>query len=234
MFDDLKAIISKGDVDYADIRYEIKKEIYIVFNGKELNNVTSNSTDGYVLRVLKNGGLSSVAFTKKNDADDAIRSATQNALLITENIKKPVRFEKTEIIKDAFKPELNEDPRDVSLKEKIDLTERYNNIPLKHKDIVTTNIGYSEVIREKYFVSTEGSEIREDLITNSIRGLITSSDGNIFQNTRVGFGGSDGFASIRNQENEFEKRTSIVLDLLKAQPIDGGVYNVILNPDLAG
>ena len=234
MFDDLKNIISKVDVDYADVRYEIKKEINIVFNGKELNNVTSNSTDGYVLRILKNGGLSSVAFTKKKDADEAVQSATQNALLISKNIKKPVRFAKTEVIKDKFKPELDEDPRDISVEEKIDLTRKYNNIPLKQKSVLTTNIAYSEVIREKYFVSTEGSEIREDLITNGIRGLITSSDGNIFQNVRVAFGGSGGFASIRNQGSEFEKRTAVVLDLLKAQPIDGGVYNVVLNPDLAG
>jgi TldD protein len=234
MFDDLKNIISKVDVDYADVRYEIKKEINIVFNGKELNNVTSNSTDGYVLRILKNGGLSSVAFTKKKDADEAVQSATQNALLISKNIKKPVRFAETEVIKDKFKPELDEDPRDISVEEKIDLTRKYNNIPLKQKSVLTTNIAYSEVIREKYFVSTERSEIREDLITNGIRGLITSSDGNIFQNVRVAFGGSGGFASIRNQESEFEKRTAVVLDLLKAQPIDGGVYNVVLNPDLAG
>jgi TldD protein len=234
MFDDLKNIISKVDVDYADVRYEIKKEINIVFNGKELNNVTSNSTDGYVLRILKNGGLSSVAFTKKKDADEAVQSATQNALLISKNIKKPVRFAETEVIKDKFKPELDEDPRDISVEEKIDLTRKYNNIPLKQKSVLTTNIAYSEVIREKYFVSTEGSEIREDLITNGIRGLITSSDDNIFQNVRVAFGGSGGFASIRNQESEFEKRTAVVLDLLKAQPIDGGVYNVVLNPDLAG
>ena len=234
MFDDLKNIISKVDVDYADVRYEIKKEINIVFNGKELNNVTFNSTDGYVLRILKNGGLSSVAFTKKKDADEAVQSATQNALLISKNIKKPVRFAETEVIKDKFKPELDEDPRDISVEEKIDLTRKYNNIALKQKSVLTTNIAYSEVIREKYFVSTEGSEIREDLITNGIRGLITSSDGNIFQNVRVAFGGSGGFASIRNQGSEFEKRTAVVLDLLKAQPIDGGVYNVVLNPDLAG
>ena len=234
MFDDLKNIISKVYADYADVRYEIKKEINIVFNGKELNNVTSNSTDGYVLRILKNGGLSSVAFTKNKDADGAVQSATQNALLISKNIKKPVRFAETEVVKDTFKPELNEDPRDISIEEKIDLTRKYNNIPLKQKNVLTTNISYSEVIREKYFVNTEGSEIREDLVTNGIRGLITSSDGNIFQDVRVGFGGSGGFASIRNQESEFEKRTAIVLDLLKAQPVDGGVYNVILNPDLAG
>ncbi len=234
MFDDLKTIISKVDADYADIRYEIKKEIQIVFNGKELTTVTSNSTDGYVLRVLKNGGFSSVSFTKKKDADNAIRSATRNALLISKNIKEPVIFAKAEVVKDTFIPELNEDPREITLSEKLELLKSYNAFPLKYKSIVTTNMLYSEVIREKYFISTEGSEIREDLGTNGIRGLITSSDGNIFQNVRVGFGGSNGFSSVRNQEEEFEKQTSLVIKLLKAKPVEGGVYNVILNPDLAG
>ena len=234
MFDDLRNLISKVDADYADIRYEIKKEVKIVFNGKELTNVTSNSTDGYVLRVLKNGGFSSVAFTKKENSGDAIRSATRNALLISNNIKEPVRFAETEGIEDTFIPELDEDPRDIALNEKLELLKRYNSIPLNYKNILTTNILYSEVIREKYFVSTEGSKIREDLVTSGIRGLITSSDGNIFQNIRVGFGGSDGFGSLRNQEEDFENKTSIVLDLLKAKSIEGDVYNVILNPELAG
>jgi TldD protein len=234
MFEDLKAIVSKVDADYADIRYEIKKEINIVFNGKELTNVTSNSTDGYVLRVLKNGGLSSVAFTKKEDADDAIRSATQNALLVSKNIKKPVKFADAEVVKDTFKPELDEDPRDISIEEKIDLTRKYNNIPLKHKEIVTTNIRYNELIREKYFVGTEGSEIREDLITNGIGGRISSGDNNIFQNVGFGFGGSNGFNTVREHNKELEKKTDIVIKLLKAKPITGGTYNVILNPELAG
>jgi TldD protein len=234
MFTDLKTIISKIEADYADIRYEIKKEIQIVFNGKELTNVTSNSTDGYVLRVLKNGGLSSVAFTRKEDSDDAVRSAISNALLISENNKEPVEFADTEIIKDTFIPKLDEDPRNISLEEKLEVLRKYNSIPLKYDNIVTTSIGYNEVIREKYFVNTEGSEIREDLITNGIRGLITSSDGSVFQNIRVGFEGSDGFSLVRNKDEEFEQRTSLVIKLLKAKPVKGGIYNVVLNPDLAG
>jgi TldD protein len=234
MFDDLRTIISKIDADYADIRYEIKKEIQIVFSGKELTNVTSNSTDGYVLRVLKNGGLSSVSFTKKQDAGDAIKSAVSNALLIAENNNEPVKFADTEIIKDTFIPELDEDPRGILLSEKLELLRSYNGIPLRYDGVVTTNIGYSEVIREKFFANTEGSEIREDLVINGIKGMITSSDGDIIQNIRVGFGGSNGFNILRKQDEEFERKTSLVLKLLKAKPVEGGVFNVVLNPDLAG
>lgn len=234
MFDLLKSMLSKTDSKYADLRYEIKKEIKIIFNGKELTQIGSNLTDGYVLRILKNGGLSSVAFTKGIDAEKAIRTAEMNAVLVSENIEEPIQFAKADVVKDTFSPKLEEDPRRISIDEKLELTRKYNNLPLKYEKIATTNIGYMEVIREKYFVNTEGSEIREDLITTRINGLITSRDGNLIQNVRAGTGGSNGFAILRNAQEEFEKKTSIALQLLKAKPVEAGVHNVILNPSLAG
>ena len=234
MFDNLRAMLSRVDADYADLRYEIKKETIIHFDGRELTQVGSNSTDGYVLRVLKNGGLASAMFTKANDAEQAMRSAVENAGLIAQHIDKPVRLAGVAAIKDDFQPQLNEDPRKVSMMEKLELTRRYNDIALQHDKIVTTQVRYTELMRERYFVSSAGSEIREDLITTRLGGLLTSKDGNITQNVRVTSGGSDGFANVRNQEANFEKRTAIVLDLLKAKPVEGGVYNVILNPDMSG
>ncbi|MBT9165756.1 MAG: Metalloprotease TldD [Chloroflexi bacterium] len=234
MFETLRAIISKADADYADIRYEILKETRVIFNGAELGEIGSNTTDGYVLRVLKNGGLSTIAFTKESDAEKAIESALENALLLSRNIKEPVVFATTNPIKGTFLPPLKEDPRRISIAEKLDLTRHYNNIPLKHEGISTTNLEYQEATREKYFASTEGSEIREDLVTTTINGLITSKDGNLIQNVRVGTGGSTGFAILRDREEEFERKTGIALDLLRAMPVKAGIYNVILDPDMAG
>jgi len=234
MFEELRSILSKVHADYADIRYETKRETRVTFNGKELTQIGSNTTDGYVLRVLKRGGFSSIAFTRGGDADKAIRTAEENALIISRHIKHPVRLAKTPVIKETFTPPLEEDPRRVSMDEKLELTRRYNGIPLKHEAIATTTTDYLEISREKYFLAAEGSEIREDLITTRIGGLISSRDGTLIQNVRVGVGGSHGFALLRNQEEEFEKKTSIALQLLKAKPVEGGVYNVVLNPSMAG
>ena len=46
MFDKLKKILERLDADYGDIRYEIKNEVVISFNGKELTQIGSN----YLLR----------------------------------------------------------------------------------------------------------------------------------------------------------------------------------------
>lgn len=234
MFEKMRTILSKVDADYSDIRYEIKKETVVYFRGKELIKIGSNSTDGYVLRVLKNGGLSSVVFTKESDSENAVNTAMENAQLITKNREKPIEFAQTKTIKDVFTPELKEDPRKISITEKLELVQKYNDIPLSYEKIATTNINYEEVIREKYFISTEGAEIREDLITTRLLGEIISKDGNLIQNVRVSAGGSNGFSTIRDQEGNFEERTAIALNLLKAKPVKAGVYNCILNPNMAG
>lgn len=234
MFDKLRGILKKVDADYADIRYETKKEAIISFNGKELTQIGSNSTDGYVIRALKNGGMASVVFTKESDAEKSVSTVVENAQLIAKNIEKPVKLTKVEAVKDTFVPTLKEDPRKVSMVEKLELVRKYNDIPLGYEKIVTTSISYQEIIREKYFTSTEGTEIREDLITTRLFGEIISKDGNLVQNVRVRAGGSNGFSTVRNQEKNFEERTAIALDLLKAKPVEGGVYNCILNPNMAG
>lgn len=234
MLDTLKSIVAKVDADYVDIRYERKKDVVIHFLGQALHQISSNATDGYVLRVLKNGGMSSVAFTKVDDAESATTKALHNALLIANSRRNPVRLAPGKTIKASYVPPLQEDPRQISLDEKLDLTRRYNAIPLLHKKIATTDISYMEVIREKFFVNTEGSEVREDLITTKISGQLVSSDGTRIQNVRVGVGGSNGFNVLRDRESDFEKRTTIALQLLNAKPVKGGVYNVILNQSLAG
>jgi len=234
MFEKLKKILNNSTADYADIRYEKKTSTKITFNKKELKTIGSNVTDGFVIRVLKNGGFATIAFTKESNALKALKIAEDNALVISKNIQKPVRFAKADVIKESFKSFLKEDPRKISLEEKLELIRSYNDIPLKYENITTTSTAYFEQIREKYFVNTEGSEINEDLITAGIRGRATAKEGKLLQDVRIGAGGSDGFHSIRNQEENFEFKTKVALDLLKAKPVTGGTYNCILNPSLAG
>ncbi len=234
MLSKLKNILHKADADYADIRYEIKKETFITLDGKELSNIGSTTTDGYVVRVLKNGGFTSVSFTKEEDAEKALKTAQENAVLLGNNIEKPIKLAKVPIIKDTFIPTLKEDPRNISIAEKLQLLRHYNDIPLAHDKIAMTNTRYFEVTREKYFTSSEGAEIHEDLVTTGIGGNLTSKEGNLVQNMRIGAGGSDGFYTLRDLDDIFEKRTKIVIDLLKAEPLKAGAYDCILNQGLAG
>lgn len=234
MFDKLEKILDGAKADFIDIRYEEMQETAIAFSGKELTTVSANSTDGYVVRALIQGGMASVAFNRLDQAQAAVEAAVDNAGLFAKNMEKPVRLARAEAIRDTFVPKLGEDPRRISMEEKLELVRKYNGIPLSQPKVVNTSIGYSEVCRRKYYLNSEGSRIQEDLITTSLRGLITAKEGSLTQNIRVGIGGSDGFGTIRGQEKHFEEQTKLVLDLLSAQPVKSGAYRCIINPDLAG
>jgi TldD protein len=80
---------------------------------------------------------------------------------------------------------MEEDPRSISMEEKLALTRSYNLRPLQQEKIVTTQIQYLEVVREKFFINTEGTQIREDLVTTRLGGTITSQDGGLTQTVRV-------------------------------------------------
>lgn len=234
MFEKLTSILLKTDGDYADLRYEIKRETWITFNGKELTSIGSGTTDGYVLRVLTDGGFSSISFSRKTDGDKAVRMVQENASISSKNSKAPVQLAKADVIQEISFPELREDPRKITMEEKLDLTRNYNTIPLRNQKVVSTNISYNEVSRNKYFINTEGSTICEDMVTTSIGGMITAKSGNSIQSVRCGLGGSNGFKDLRNGEDEFGKRTSLAIQLLDAKPVESGLYNVLLNPRLAG
>ncbi|MBI5623415.1 MAG: TldD/PmbA family protein [Elusimicrobia bacterium] len=234
MLDTLKKFLAGVDADYADLRHELKKVTAVSFSGKELTGIGSNATDGFVARALAGGGLASVAFTKEADAPKALAAAVENARLIGRNIKKPVTLAPVEAVKDSFAPPLREDPRKVPMEEKLELLRRYNAIPLGHAQIASTAMAYADSTRERAFASTEGHEVRETLVTTRVVGEIIAREGSLSQNVRVAVGGSQGFHHVRGQEEAFEARTKIALDLLKAEPVCGGTYDCVLNPSLAG
>jgi len=234
MFDRLKAILAGIDADYADARHEVKTEVSVSLAGRDLTDVSENRGDGYVLRVLDGGGLASVVFTRPADAEDAARTALANARLIGALTETPVQFAEAPPVRDDVRPDLVTDPRDVPMEEKVALVREYGEIPLVSDRIATVTLGYREIIREKHFVSTEGAEIREDLVTTALLGGIVSADGGLLQNVRVSAGGGNGFQLVRDQHELVEARTKLALDLLDAEPVKGSAYDSILNPTMAG
>jgi len=111
VFDRLDKMLGLVRADYADLRYELARATSIDFSGRELTGLSASSTDGFVWRVLKNGGWSQVSFTKPEDAERAARSAVENADLLARGGARPVRLAPVPPARDEVHPGLNEDPR---------------------------------------------------------------------------------------------------------------------------
>ena len=234
MFDQLQKMLGLVRADYADLRYELARETSIDFSGRELTGLSASSTDGFVWRVLKNGGWSQVSFTKPEDAERAARSAVENAELLARGGARPVRLAPAPPTRDEFHPKLNEDPRPLPAEAKLELLRRYNDIAFANPKVATTQAAYWDLTRDKYFVSTEGARLREELVTVRINGEIVAKEGSLTQRVRFGFGGSDGLARLRGREAEMAGRAKICVDLLKAESVKAGEYRAVLDQSLAG
>jgi len=234
MLDKLSEYLSKADVEYADIRYEKMTKTEIVYNGKELSEMGSNMTDGYVIRVLKSGGFATVSVTKPSEIEEAFDLAIANASILGNAREKKTKLViPGKIIEDVLL-DLDEDPREISIDKKLELLTYYNNLVLKQKDVQSTIMKYFEVIRDKYFVNTVGSKIHETTITTGIAGRIICKKGDLVQDGRVSIGGSNGFKKLRNRDEVFLKKAKIVRELLDAEPAIGGEHNIVINPSLTG
>ena len=234
MLEKLNKYLSKTDAEYADIRYEKMTKTEIVYNGKELSEMGENITDGYVIRVLKNGGFATVSVTNPDEIQNAFRLAEENAILLGNENKKKSKLKMPEKIIDDVILDLEEDPREISIDKKLELLTYYNNLVLKQKDVQSTSMSYFEVFRDKFFVNSVGSKIHEPTITTGIAGNVVCKKGDLIQNGRVSVGGSDGFKKLRNREEVFLKKAKIVSELLDAEPAKGGTHNIVINSSMTG
>jgi len=233
MLEKLKKMISGSDADYIDIRYEVKKETTAVVAGPELKKAGSNSTDGFVVRALKSGGFASVTVTREEDVPEAVKLAVQGASAMAGE-GKTVSLAHVEPVQDWVEPELIVDPATLPLEEKLILLNKYNNLMFSLPEIVNTNLSYTEVDREKFFVSSQGSSIRERVCTVCIAGEAVARKGVLTQNIRVAVGGANGFKALLNRGDVFLERAMLAKELLDAEPVKAGTYDVVINPGLTG
>ena len=233
MLEKLKKMISGAEADYLDIRYEVKKTTTVAMAGQELKKAGSNSTDGFVVRALKDGGFSSVTVTREDDVPEAVKLVVQGASAMAGG-GKTVALADVEPVQDYVEPDLNGDPALVPLEEKIALVRKYNDIMLNQPEIANTNISYNEVDREKFFVSSQGTAIRERVCTVSIGGEVVARRDGLTQNIRASVGGANGMAALMDRGDVFLKRAELAKELLDADPVKGGTYDVVINPSLTG
>ncbi len=232
ILDQCQSHISGVKVDYIDIRYEIKKETNIGFDSRDIKEVSGNTTDGYVVRVMDNGGFGVSTVSRAEDIPWAIKKARDAAKVISSTTKAVMAD--APVVKDIITVELDMDPRTTSLEEKLEITKKYNDIMLGEPEISSTTLNYSEVYRQKFYVNSEGTRVSEELVTVSISGEAVATRGDVSQNVRVSIGGSTGMEKLHGREDVFKARAKIARELLDAEPVKGGNYTVLLNSSMTG
>jgi TldD protein len=236
MEDRIRNAVEKSPADYTEVRVEREWRTEVLYRGQDLENLETSLEFGGIVRCLVGGGWGIAVFNSLEELEQRVEDAHRIAGVVSDHVAEPVELAATEPIRDDVRASLERDPRHVPLQEKQSLVESYNDVMRRQGDkIVTTQARYGDSFREVTFANSEGTFIRQERPDVTLLLVSTAREGEA--NIQMGFeslGWAAGFEAVEGLESKAETAAQRALDLLEAKPVQGGVYPVVLNPELAG
>jgi TldD protein len=236
MEDRIRNAVERSPADYTEVRVEREWRTEVLYRGQNLENLETSLEFGGIVRCLMGGGWGIAVFNSMEELEQRVEDAHRIASVVSDHVAEPVELATVEPVQDDVRVSLERDPRHVPLQEKQTLIESYNDVMRGQSDeIVTTQTRYGDSFREVTFASSEGTFIRQEQPDVTLLLVATAREGEA--NIQMGFeslGWAAGFEAVEDREDEAEEAAQRALDLLRAKPVRGGVYPVVLNQVLAG
>ena len=227
----IKNALKAAKADHIEIRIHEGRGTGVSYVGKELESIGESSMMGGSVRALVKGGWGFVAFNDIEDLPRYVKMACEQATLVS---NKDVSLAEIPVINDVVKTQVDIDPADVSLIDKHDLCQKYNNIILSSKKIQTSSVRYVDSHGTLYFANLEGSFIVCENIFCGVSVMAIAKDGMDVQQAYNSIGDLRGYRNVENFEESCEEVTKRAVDLLSAKPVEAGKYTVIVDPKLCG
>lgn len=220
-------------VDYLEIRLEQSESTTITFRGPQLDAVNRNFTLAGGIRACHKGGWSFVTFNSLTELENRIEEAISQAYLVGES---STQLAEIAPIQDYVSVKIGRDPREITLKEKRNLIQDYNQLLLDYDPrIQTTNSSYSEQFRITYFVNSIGTCIgQERLDINGRFSAIARQPGSPVRQGYESISSRNDYHNLIGKEDQVKGAAIRAVRQLEAKPVKGGQYTVILDPYLSG
>ncbi|MDI3542407.1 MAG: TldD protein [Candidatus Atribacteria bacterium] len=219
--------------EYMEIRLEnIVSTTIRVQNGVVEKIRVEADKGGYIRLLSPQGSWWFESFQDWDNLQERVEKAISDASLLPKSDievvrKPPVREEKKITLVDDF--------RFKSLKDKTSLLLEYNQV-LKEISplLVSSSVEYRDEFREIYLANSDGSLIYWQKPDINLNFTATARKGDNIEIYRNGVAGKKGFELVKNQEKLAQEVGQKALLLLEAPSFSGGVYDVVLDPVLAG
>ncbi len=222
-----KVIPAEG---FCDLRYQDFYVTSIKGTKCEIDTVAVIKKTGGNVRVLTGGGYGTFCFTDLDDVEYAFKEARFASDLIKGN----KILNHMEINVDHVKVNPQLDPRTISIDEKKALISKYIDLFMSHDLIVNLETEYYEQFTDTLILNNKGTEVRQEELIVGINFRITSKRGELTQITRLSLGGGESYDLLLDKENEIIAKAKQTIDLLDAEPVVGGNYDVVLDSDVSG
>lgn len=230
----IEEALKKSRARYTEIRLEVTTGTRVIFRGKRLETATETLDRGGFVRVLaREGGWGTATF---NDLD-LLPQKVEQALACAEAVPAAkVELAGVEPVVHETLAQLEEDFRGVSLQAKVDNLRELNDLILASDEtIASTRAIYQDKMQSVYYGNSQGTWVVEErplldlyCIAEAVRGDDVVSQGEALTLS------NSGFEAVRERHDMAREAALRAREQLDAEPVQGGVYPVVLNPTLAG
>jgi len=226
----------KGGAVYADVRILRTRTQHIQTREDKVQAVCDNETLGYAVRVLWNGTWGFAA--SSNFSEKEVRRIAELAVSVAKGNSRlqrsPVVLAKSPVSSGYWKTPLEVDPFSVGVQDKVNFQLELNELARKGGANFCTS-GMTFVHEHKYFNSTEGVSIKQDLYRQQSASTVTVVDtdrGTFETRNTLAPASGQGYEAIQTYPYRDEIQTAVEHAKMKlaAPPVRPGKRDLIIHP----
>ncbi len=227
-----RKILEASSCDYAEIRLSSSVGTGISLSGENVDSFTIGESVAGSVRVLKNGSWGFATFNDLSMLERFFAGAVTSAAIVSP-VEKSIIARGTPSTGE-FKTDALRNFMDVTPDEKYTLLKRYNDILRGSESIQTTRAGYRDVNTLYTFMNSEGSFLSYNKLYCGISLASIAKRGAVIQPFHESISGFGGFEIVENKDHLAEAVVKTAVDMLDAEPVPGGTYDIIIDPKLCG
>ncbi len=227
----LAGTLKKLNADYLEVRLEESQTSHITYRGRELESTDRTTAVGGNARALVRGGWGFVSFNSLNDLPGRVKLAVKQAQFVGREESKLAPIEPKV---DVVPIEAGKNPLNVSLAEKRQILDEYNDIIWRTPRIQTSSIRYGDGRKKTIFLNSLGSYIEQERADITLRLTVIANEGGEVQQAGFSLGSRGDFGVILGLHQQVQEIAERAVRLLSAPHVKGGEYTVVLDPVLAG
>ncbi|GAB4115079.1 MAG: TldD/PmbA family protein [Candidatus Caldatribacteriota bacterium] len=222
----------QNKADFLEIRIEKTENTAIQFQGHKLEKISSSQQIGGNIRALVKGGWGFISFNQLDNLEEKVLEAIQIASLIG---KGKSELANTNPAVEIIRQELEGDFRKVDLRVKKELMQNYNDLIMSyHPGIQSSRVNYTDRFSTIYYANSEGTYLEQEKPFLSVSFTAIAREGENVQMANESMGSTKGFQMAENLSSQAQKAAQRAVNLLKAEPVEGGEYTVIVDQKLGG
>ncbi len=231
----LRQAVARSGADYAEVRWEEVWRSRVAFQRDQLLVLEATEERGGMVRALVNGAWGIAIFTDVDEMPRKVEEAVRLARAAAGHVREKVALAPVKPVEARYEGPMARDFRGVSLEEKRRLAETYNKLILgHHPSIVSSTVRYTDTWRRILYANSEGTFVDQGVPDVTLMVAAVARKNGDIQQGFESMGYAAGFEAVQGKEELALRAAQRAVDLLSAEPVQGGVYTVVLDPHLAG